>query len=142
MNLSHLMSQHQNSNPNNNIFQYFLFFFLQKTIFLISTNQTCFLFQKYKKIFFSLYFQKQVSENKKQKLLSNITIVCGTHEQCTGALFMGEKSKSYGWKKKKTKTQTCIQEAQNTLPKRTLSTTFLFSYVSLYRGSSFSPFIE
>ena len=67
-----------------------------------------FFISKIQENFFFFIFQKQVSENKKQKLLSNITIVCGTHEQCTGALFMGEKSKSYGWKKKKTKTQTCI----------------------------------
>ena len=32
---------YQSSNPSNNIFWSFLFFF-QKTIFLISTNQTCF----------------------------------------------------------------------------------------------------
>ena len=43
-------------------------------MFLISTNQTCFLFKKYKKIVFSLYFQKQVFENGKQKLLPNITL--------------------------------------------------------------------
>ena len=49
------------------------YFFLQKIIFLILINQTCFLFQKYKKIVFSLYSQKQVFENKKQKLLLNIT---------------------------------------------------------------------
>ena len=49
------------------------YFFLQKIIFLILINQTCFLFQKYKKIFSSLYSQKQVFENKKQKLLLNIT---------------------------------------------------------------------
>ena len=48
------------------------YFFLQKIIFLILINQTCFLFQKYKK-FFSLYSQKQVFENKKQKPLLNIT---------------------------------------------------------------------
>ena len=43
------------------------YFFLQKTIFffLISTKQTSFLFQKYKKIVFSLYSQKQVFENRK-----------------------------------------------------------------------------
>ena len=41
------------------------YFFLQKTIFLILTNQTCFLFQKYKKIVFSLYSQKQVFGNRK-----------------------------------------------------------------------------
>ena len=44
-------------------------------IFLISANQTCFLFQKYKKIVFSLYFPKQVFENRKQKLLPNITLI-------------------------------------------------------------------
>ena len=33
-----------------------------------------FLFQKYKKIVFSLYYQKQVYENRKQKLLPNITL--------------------------------------------------------------------
>ena len=49
------------------------YFFRQKIIFLISTNQTCFWFQKYKKIVFSLYSQKQVFENRKQKLLLNIT---------------------------------------------------------------------
>ena len=34
-----------------------------------------FLISKYKKIVFSLYFQKQVFENRKQKLLPNITLV-------------------------------------------------------------------
>ena len=33
-----------------------------------------FLFQKYKKIVFSLYYQKQVYENRKQKLSPNITL--------------------------------------------------------------------
>ena len=51
------------------------YFFLKKLSFLISTNQTCFWFKKYKKIVFSLYSQKQVFENKKQKLLPNITLV-------------------------------------------------------------------
>ena len=34
-----------------------------------------------------------------KKLLKSV--VCGTYEQCTGALFMGEKSKSYSLEKKK-----------------------------------------
>ena len=50
------------------------YFFLKKPSFLISTNQTCFLFQKYKKIVFSLYSQKQVFENRKQKPLPNTTL--------------------------------------------------------------------
>ena len=55
-----------------------------------------------------------------KKLLKSV--VCGTYEQCTGALFMGEKSKSYSLeKKKKSETQTCVWEAQNVLPKRTLN---------------------
>ena len=33
-----------------------------------------FFFSKYKKIFFSLYSQKQVFENRKQKMLPNITL--------------------------------------------------------------------
>ena len=37
------------------------------------------------------------------------------------ALLTKEKSKSYGWEKKKSETQTCVWEAQNALPKRTLS---------------------
>ena len=76
MNPSHLMSQSQSSNLNNNIFQYFLFF-LQKTFFF---NFYFILFQltkhvfdfKNTKFFFSFYSQKQVFENRKQKLLSNI----------------------------------------------------------------------
>ena len=47
----------------NKIFYYFLFFSL-KNYLLFSTNQTCFLFQKYKKKK-TLYSQKQVFENKK-----------------------------------------------------------------------------
>ena len=55
-----------------------------------------------------------------KKLLKSV--VCGTYEQCTGALFMGEKSKSFSLeKKKKSETQTCAWEAQNVLPKRTLN---------------------
>ena len=53
-----------------------------------------------------------------KKLLKNV--VRETHEQCTRALFTEEKSKSYGWEKKKIETQTCVWEAQNALPKRTL----------------------
>ena len=45
--------------PSSNANLRFFFFFL------ISANLTCFLFQKYKKIVFSLYSQKQVFENRK-----------------------------------------------------------------------------
>ena len=72
MNLSHLMSSIRVQILVTTYFSIFYFFF-QKTIFLISTNQTYFWFQKYKKFFFSLYSQKQVFENIKQKMLSNIT---------------------------------------------------------------------
>ena len=59
MNLSHLMSCIRVLILGIKYFSIF-YFFLQKPIFLISTNQTCFWFQKYKKIVFSLYSQKQV----------------------------------------------------------------------------------
>ena len=56
-----------------------------------------------------------------KKLLKSL--ICGTYEQCTRTLFIEEKSKSYGWKKKKknSETQTCIWEAQNVFPKHTLN---------------------
>ena len=56
-----------------------------------------------------------------KKLLKSV--VCGTCEQCTKVLFTKEKSKSYSWEKKKTnfEIQTCVWEAQNALPKHTLS---------------------
>ena len=49
-------------------------------MFLISTNQTFFWFQKYNKIVFSLYSQKQVFENRKQKLLPNNSLLEKTGE--------------------------------------------------------------
>ena len=52
----------------------FFIFFFKKIIFLISTNQTYFLFQKQKKIVFSLYSQKQGFESRKQKQLPIITL--------------------------------------------------------------------
>ena len=53
-----------------------------------------------------------------KNLLKNV--VCGTHKQCTRALFIEKKVKKLRLKKKKSETQTYIWEAQNTLPKCTL----------------------
>ena len=69
------MSQHQSSNPNNNIFQYFLFF-SSKNSFQFQLTKHIFDFKNARKLFFfSLYSQKQVFENRKQKLLPSLTYI-------------------------------------------------------------------
>ena len=65
------MSQHQSLNSSSNIFQYFFFFFrfYEPNMFFISKIQD----------FFFLYSKKQVFENRKQKLLLNITLPFQIH---------------------------------------------------------------
>ena len=67
------------------------YFFFQKTIFLISTNQTCFFISKIQDFF--LYSQKQVFENRKQKLLLNITLLFFPHKFSFLSTLLGIKVK-------------------------------------------------
>ena len=55
MNLSHLISQHQSSNPSNNIFQYFLFFFSLKNYLFNFNYLNMFFISKIQEFFFFLY---------------------------------------------------------------------------------------
>ena len=61
--------------------------------------------------------------------------VCGTREQCTSALFMGEKSKVLAKKQKKKKMKHVLHPDMDTniVPKRVLN--LLVNYWGLYQKS-------
>ena len=70
--MPNLISLCQSLNPNNNVFQYFLFIFFRKTLFLFQLIKYVFDLKITRKLFLSFYFQKQDFENRNKKMLSNI----------------------------------------------------------------------